>query len=391
MATILMGWELGEGFGHLAHLLPIARALAAEGHRPVFAVRDVCEPWPLFRDEPFTVLQAPGWPARRWRGDRPFNGASLADVLALYGWGCAAGLGALVQAWQGLLDAVRPRLVVCEYSPTLCLTAYQTLPVIEVGSSLWMPPVDQPTFPVVLPEWPPLMAQEEMLAVAQEVQRRRSRPSPPTLTSILAAADRFPALLPELDPYGELRQEPVWDPLHALPPLAPPAPDRSFFAYLAEGPSTDALLTQLVLTGCRGAAYVRGLHPEGRRHLRRLGLDVLDEPAPLPQILAHHAVFVHHGGGSAATALAAGRPQLLLPQHLEQLTTARQMRRLGVGEYLLRDSSPAAAARALLRLMDEPAFAARAANRASAIHARPRREALPAILACCRRHLARSA
>jgi rhamnosyltransferase subunit B len=153
----------------------------------------------------------------------------------------------------------------------------------------------------------------------------------------------------------------------------------------------EGVLTHLALTGCRGTAYLRSLPPEVGERLRLQGLHVLERPAPLPEMLARHAVFVHHGGGAVATALAAGRPQLVLPQHLEQLTTARQLRRLGAGLYLYGDYTPPAVARALLRLLDEPAFAARAVACARAFHARPRRDALPAILECCRRRLARAA
>jgi hypothetical protein len=363
--------------------------LAAQGHRPVFALSDLGAGSPLLQGEPFGVLQAPRARPYRWRGKAPFAAASLADVLALQGWGFSAGLGALVQAWQGLLDAVRPALVVCDYCPTLSLTAYRTLPVIEVGNWFCMAPVDLPTFPPLLAGQPPLLPQEEILAVTQEVQRSRGRPVPPVLTDILAAGDRFPVFLAETDHYGELRRDPVWDPLHSLPPTAPPVRDHKFFAYLAESPATEAVLTQLAQTGCHGTVYVRGLRPSGRQRLRAQGLDVLDRPAPLAQAVAAHAVFVTHGGGSVGSALAAGRPQLLLPQHLEQLLTARQLRRLGAGLYLAPEQSPAAAARALLRLLHEPAFAQRATATSTAIHARPRREALPAILACCERHLSR--
>ncbi len=41
MARILMAWELGAGYGHLAPLLTLARPLKAAGHEVSFVVRDV--------------------------------------------------------------------------------------------------------------------------------------------------------------------------------------------------------------------------------------------------------------------------------------------------------------------------------------------------------------
>src|SRR5882762_2842841 len=37
--VVLFAWELGGGMGHIHRLLPIARELAAQGHRVVFALR----------------------------------------------------------------------------------------------------------------------------------------------------------------------------------------------------------------------------------------------------------------------------------------------------------------------------------------------------------------
>ena len=387
LAIVLVGWELGEGLGHVQRLMRVGRALAADGHRPVFALANIAEPWPLFQNEPFPFLQASYWNFHPFRG-KPFLASSLADVLAVRGWGTPATLLPLVESWRHLLEQVQPRIIVADYSPTLCLAAYQEIPVIQVGSWFGMPPVHGEQFPLLVPGQAPVMPQEKLLEVVQEVQRRRQKPVPPTLTSILRG-DRFPTFFPELDPYQADRAEAVWDPMETLTGLVGPASVPHFFAYLtADNPSVEPFLTHLAMTGIPGTVYLRRAGDELKERLRLLGLTVLNEPAPLGDMLARSAVIVHHGGSMANAVAAAGRPQILIPQHLEQTTTAQQLARLGVGLVLLGNSAPEAAGRALKQILGERRFADNAAAFAQKLRERPPRPALPDIVACCRRHLA---
>src|SRR4029077_18058767 len=99
---------------------------------------------------------------------------------------------------------------------------------------------------------------------------------------------------------------------------------------------------------------------------------------------------VHHGGSMANAVAAAGRPQFLIPQHLEQTTTAQLLARLGVALAHLPNADPEAAARGLKQLLTERRYADNAAVLARRIKNRPARPALPDILACCRRSLKNS-
>jgi hypothetical protein len=388
VATVLLGWELGGGLAHAQRLHKVGLALAARGHQPVFALQNLAETWALFRDAPFPVLQAPYWHRRLWRGDQPFQAGTYADVLAVQGFGTVDDLAAMVQGWQQLLDLVAPRLVVCDHSPTLCLAAYGALPVVTLGSWFGMPPVGEAVFPPLVPGVPPVVPPGQLLAIVQEVQRRRRRPVPVSLPAVLAG-DRFLTVLPELDGYQAYRRETHWGPLDTLPAPLPAPPGPGFFAYLtAENTLVEGILTALALTGCPGKAYLRSAPAALQERLRRQGLTILDRPAPLGEMLAQVAVIVHHGGvGTAQTALAAGRPQLLLPQHLEQRTNAQTLHRLGVAAFLMSEASPESAARALQQVLLDRRFADQAAACARAIQSRPRRDALTAIVECCVRHL----
>jgi rhamnosyltransferase subunit B len=81
------------------------------------------------------------------------------------------------------------------------------------------------------------------------------------------------------------------------------------------------------------------------------------EYAPLRSLLPRSAVFVHHGGiGSAAQALAAGVPQLVVPYAYDQFDNAERLRRLGCGLSVPGLSDLDAAAAVLRRLLEDGAI-----------------------------------
>jgi len=90
---------------------------------------------------------------------------------------------------------------------------------------------------------------------------------------------------------------------------------------------------------------------------------------PLSRVLPCASALVHHGGiGSAAAALAAGVPQLVIPFAHDQPDNAARLCRLGVAAALspLRGSGAAMAAR-LRRLLASPSVAARCHALATAL------------------------
>ena len=88
MKTILLGWELGAGFGYCLQLRQLADALADAGHRPVLALRTLDYAHRLFADRPYPVLQAP-WLIGRLTPQAladGFNPTGFADLIACNGF-----------------------------------------------------------------------------------------------------------------------------------------------------------------------------------------------------------------------------------------------------------------------------------------------------------------
>jgi len=386
---VLLGWEMGGGLGHVGPLLRVADALAAVGCAPVLAVKNLVEPRDRLRGVPYPVVQAPVSPRRF--AEKPFLAASYADILAVQGYADPDGLLALVRGWEGLIDLVRPALVIADHSPTLCLAAYGTLPVVLFGIAFAVPPVHLPEFPRLMPDQPSAAPEGRLLEVVREVQRRRGRPAPATLPGLLAAAARFVTALPELDIYREVRDTPAVGPLDPLPAPQPPAAPR-FFAYLSvDMPGCEAILAALAGTGCPGRGYVRGADAALRDRLGRQGLELLDRPLAPGALVREAAVVVHHGGsGLAHAALAAGRPQLLFPAHLEHFLNAQRLHDLGVAHYLSGQFPVADIGEGLRQLTSEERFSRRAREIADNVATRGPFDPLSRILDRCRQCLSES-
>lgn len=380
--TVLLAWELGNGLGHIQKLVPVARTLAKHGLRPVFAVRDFSRTYPLLRELAFDVLQAPDFApvATQQMGFV----ASYSDILGRMGFDSVERLESMVEAWQGILDQVRPDLIVCDHSPALCLTAAAAIPTVVVGNGFCVPPTRFAQFPKLLPDKPLEYPEAQLLAVIQAIQRRRQRPVPATLPGLFAEASCFVTAFPELDPYLDERSEPVVGPLEAIgtPSLLPEKP--SYFAYLdAEYPGVERILTGLSLSGYAGRAYLRNLSNEQRAVWQHPGLEILQRPLPLPDALTNASVIIHHAsGGAAQHALAVGRPQLVFPTHLEQALNGQMLHALGVANYALQVPTPEQIALQVQQLVRIPEFSDRAWDRACTLQ-QSSRSGLSAVVTRC--------
>ena len=94
------------------------------------------------------------------------------------------------------------------------------------------------------------------------------------------------------------------------------------------------------------------------------------ERAPHREVLRHASAIVTHAGhGTVIKALAAGVPVVALPLGRDQLDNAARVAHHGAGLRLKPNAKPEAIAKALQRVLDEPAFAANAERLAAAIAA----------------------
>jgi hypothetical protein len=244
--------------------------------------------------------------------------------------------------WDGLIDTVRPRLIIADYSPMLALAAYDRVPLIAIGSGFAVPPCHLTRLPLLRSTGTAMLDESAMQANVTEVQRRRGYAVPEGIPSLLGGYAQVVCTFPEIDIYSEYRVEPAAGPVTGrLKPLPRPS-RRAVFAYLEGGhPSVRDIMRALVRIGVPIEVFIRNASQPQQQAMRAAGIFVYDTPPPLPAVLTRSSIVVHHGGiGTMETCLALGRPQILAPLHLEHTANAKQLMKFDIAACLLPERTP---------------------------------------------------
>src|SRR5512138_1706234 len=392
MAKILVGYERGEGVGHFRRLAPVAEALAAEGHQVVFFLRNAYDCRAQITKSPLPFIQSPDLvppnPAER----EPKSMGSYSDIMVYCGFGRLETLFPATLAWRTLIDQLRPDLIVCDHSPVVCFAAYGRIPVVQVGDGFTLPPAEGDAFPGFRAKKQATVPPEKILAVMNEVQGRLGGPAVPSITAPLRTVGRLVCTLKGLDPYKDLRRDPVIGPTEGL--LAPlRLPDRPrLFVYLGmEQRVTAKLLAALKESDLPAEAYIRGMTDETAKKFLRPGLTFYRSPQPIEQVLARATLAIHHGGsGMSLACCSAGRPQIALPIHEETLLNAQALARIGVGGQISHKDLESDGAARIAEAEADPRRRERARIIAAEIAGAGPFRALEQIVERCRAALARA-
>ncbi len=338
MSRIFFVWELGEGFGHLNRLLPVASALRDRGHEVVLAARHLPRADAAFGRRGFTVVPAPIWPGRPSR--RLPMAVTYAEILLRFGFLHRDGLTAMVRAWRGLYEVVRPDLIVADHAPTALLAARDAgVPRALLATGFSAPPRVSPMPNMqpwkAVPEDRLTAAEAPVLETVNRVSEDLGLPPLTALSDLFDIEEVFLCTFAALDHYGPRPGARYWGPIFSSPNGAEPDwPDGSgprLFVYLSGAyPRLDAVFEALRAAGRPTLAYLREC-PRGRaRALASETVRIVARPLDLGRVLETARGVISHGGhGAAASTLLAGRPLLVLPQNLEQRLLAHRTRRTG--------------------------------------------------------------
>lgn len=386
MTNVLFCWELGANFGHLSAIAAIRDRLAAAGLDLTYAVTDLAAAADMLGADA-RLVQAPVWPRHNHSGSR-IGAAGFSDVLVLAGVGDASKLGVMIDTWRRLFDLTSAELVVCDHSPAAQLAARLSgRKLVTMGTGFTMPPLDYPTFPPLRADLPTAVPEHVLRNTIERVLATRGMAHlPTTLPGLFQSDARLVIGLAELDPYRSFRREPVMAPPGGFPPPAPVAP-KHVFAYLgSEMPRLESKVQALCNLRCPVEFYIRGADPVLLEFIRLRGKIAHPAPADMAQVLARASHVVTQGGAvTASMAVAAGRPQLMLPLHRETQMNAGLVSALGVGIEVLRSPEPDHFATELARFLDDRELEDTARNLARVLAARPMQDSGVELLAVLQR------
>jgi len=336
MSNILVGYEYGIGMGHLARLLPIARALKNRNHHVVFFLYNPGECTKIIANENLPIIPVLDIKARVSEMGTPLRTHSYSDIIASLCGYYHDNMFTVTLSWKTIFDIYKPDLIVCDHSPNCCLAAFGRIPVVQMGDGFTLPPAHEAVFPLMRGA-APVIDPDRLLENMRVVQKMHGGKIPQTITEPFRTVARLFCTLPELDHYPLMRRDTVIGPPpdDLLNPADAPVEPR-WFAYLKAGfPATGKILESLCNVKIPGEVYISGLTAELEGRLTSNNIVVHHDPPPLSGILPRVSVILHHGGnGVSCAALSAGRPQIVVPMYQETQMTGERLRRMGVGHIL---------------------------------------------------------
>ena len=211
MGKILIGYEWGLGMGHLARMLPIARALSNRNHQVVFFLYNPSECAKIIASEPLPILPVMGMSARIPELGNPPRHNSYSDVVASISGYYPDNLFTMTLSWETIFDIYKPDLIVCDHSPTCCLAAFGRFPVVLMGDGFTLPPAHESVFPVTRGD-SPIIDPDRLLENMRIVQKMHGHKIPQAITEPFRTAARLFCTLPELDHYPLMRRDTVVGP-----------------------------------------------------------------------------------------------------------------------------------------------------------------------------------
>lgn len=393
MSRVLLAWELGGGFGHLAPFLSLAPRLLERGHTLHIAAREIVGAGRAVGDLPIVVHQAPLC-MQTYAGlqEPPLN---FAEILMRYGYLDPPMLRAMIGAWRALLDATRTELLIADHAPTALLAARLTgIPTAVIGSPFAVPPDTHPTPNMrrwmEVPERRLIDSDARVLGAVNAALPAGAEPVT-AIREIFSGAAQFFLGVPETDPYGPRDSAIYLGPngrsTGTAMPAWPEGKGRQVLVYLhGNYKHVEAAMRALAAGGNRVIAYVLGADQKLLQLIAALGVNVATEPVDMVRLLAQADICVTHGPGAAFAALQAGVPILMLPKQLENFLFAQALQRMGVGalihpeqdhpdfagvlEKMLSDGGYSAAARAFAGRYPDHAVGATAEQIIACIEAR---------------------
>lgn len=348
MARILCVWEMGSSLGHLTNLKLFVDEAQQQGHQVSLAVRELQNVTTVFDLDNIQLFQAPFIRHSRRKYKTPM--ISFSQLILRQVFTNQQELTGLYHSWNSLFASIEPDLVIYDHAPSALVASFgKPWRKWVIGSGFLVPRYDGP-FLGVFPgtQKSPQndnhlqQAEQHLLALINQVLSDSGAPAMGSVKDIFEQCDEQLLLtLPELDHFGRREQGNYlglkWN-VSPNPPAWPAVEGkRKAFAYLNFFPGLPKLVDTLISRNMNLLIYSRNLPVEFvRDYSDRVSFS--DKPVDLKQVFQEADFAINHGNhASAAQAYIMGCPQLLLPQHQEQMFLSRRIEQQGRAVIAPRD------------------------------------------------------
>jgi hypothetical protein len=337
---VVLAWELGGGYGHIAGFIPLADELRKNNCRISWILRDTKYFHALCGMTDDMVLQAPFSHPKAGVTIRPVN--NFSDLLSRHGCGHANELIGLVGAWRSLFKLLKPDLLICDHSPMAIFAARGgTFPVASYGTGFFLPPAVSP--------WPglqPFKAIDEekllesdtlILNVFNSSLSQLGEPGLQQMSDLFDIDTHFLCTFPELDHYHGRKTEDYWGPRmdvsSGVEPVWPKGNGPRVFAYLKENhSSTGNVIAALAELGWPSLVHFTGGKQSDIDTLSCSSIVISNEHLHMGQLVQQADLFINHAGhGTISASLLGGKPSLMIPSQQEQLLLAKAVAQYGLG------------------------------------------------------------
>jgi len=361
-AGLLYGWELGAGSSHLELARGLLAALPPAFGRVSLALRNLAAAHRRFPPECVRLHQAP---VAGFAGVLA-NPSTYAELLFESGFHDVDALLARLRAWDTVLDAAAPDVIVADHAPTLLLAARgRAARRCCVGAGFFCPPRGSPMPGFrswdCIPTGRCAAIEARVLDNINRALDARRQPALGCVADLFDLDETFLTTEPELDHYGTRAGQRYWG-FYAsadgggLKTPWPPGEGPREIGYLSRDcPRIVELLQVLVRLRWPAVVHIQGLSVEQRRQLDAPSLVLTDQWLDMADAMIGAAlVLCHAGAGTMGCALEQGRTLVTLPLQAEQTVAALRLKASGLGHTLL--SAEPALLRRVLRdaAQDEP-------------------------------------
>jgi UDP:flavonoid glycosyltransferase YjiC (YdhE family) len=338
MLGALLAWEHGNGRNHVVALRTVAEAvrdrftfdaaLCNLTHGGELA--NLCNP-----------VQGPRLPFSD--GYRKSLGnprrATWGEFLGDFGFRRPEILQESIGWWQKVMRECDISIVIADCAPCALMAAQGLgIPSVTIGTGYLTPPPNMETFPVLLPRYSTRIYDEaEIVDTINSVIPEFGVPKLERLSEVYACSDQLVFSLEMLDPYTEWRTRPLLPPVIGGTAEPIPGGDEIFIYFSTTEKSDPALMEAIGNLRVPVRLFMLGIDDTAAERFTRQGVQVERSPLPVDLLVKRTRLMVNAAQhGTLCICLAAGLPQVSVPQQLEQ-------------QY----SAEAAESRGVLRLMDK--------------------------------------